>query len=99
MAPRTCLCMRPPSRRQASVRSTRATRSASFLKTTGGVAANKPDKSKRPKLLQQGGESASGEGALSWHIRRNRMAKHKYKVGQRVRFRPTHISGLVGAQD
>ena len=27
------------------------------------------------------------------------MASHKYKVGQRVRFRPTHMSALVGAQD
>jgi hypothetical protein len=27
------------------------------------------------------------------------MAKHKYKVGQNVRFRPRHMSALVGPQD
>ena len=27
------------------------------------------------------------------------MASHKYKVGQSVRFRRTHMSALVGAQD
>jgi hypothetical protein len=27
------------------------------------------------------------------------MASHKYKVGQSVRFRPTHMRALVGAQD
>ena len=27
------------------------------------------------------------------------MTRRKYKVGQNVRFRPHHISALVGAQD
>ena len=56
--------MRPPSRRQASVRSTRATRLASFLKTTGRAAAtsrtNREGLSSVNKVSV--GESASGEG-------------------------------------
>jgi len=38
-------------------------------------------------------------GALSPRIKEVRMASHKYHVGEDVRFRPKHMSALMGPQD
>lgn len=48
--------------------------------------------------MKDSGKSALKEGALV-SVEEVWMMRHKYRVGQHVRFRPKHMSALVGPQD